>query len=126
MTIKINYNNNFIKENENSFNIKFFIKETDNGNEHKLDLNIDKNDIYSLYQQDITEENIINDWISLLFVYNKTSDLDFFTLLCTDSYVDIYNKFIFNIPAVGGYSIILTYNEDESFHSINSLIQADY
>ena len=68
----------------------------------------------------------VDDWISSLLLYNKTNDIDFFTLICIDSYIDINNNIIFNLPAVGGYLIILTFNEDESFNCIDSLIQAEY
>ena len=149
MAIKINYNQkDFIKENENNFTVKFWIKEIDTGNKHKFELLVDKQEMYSLYVQDdsfatgptgddsfatgptgddiISTDECTADWISSLVSYSRECDINFFTMLCVYEYINQYDEIVFNIPAVGGYTIVLTYNENESLHRIDSLIQADY
>ena len=94
--------------------------------------------MYSLYVQDdsfatgptgddiISTDECTADWISSLVSYSRECDINFFTMLCVYEYINQYDEIVFNIPAVGGYTIVLTYNENESLHRIDSLIQADY
>lgn len=126
MAIEINYNKDFIIESKTFLTVKFFIKENKNGNEHMCKLTVYKKDIYDLYLEDNIEENIIEDWVESLIFYSNPCDIGFFTMLCIESYME-NNKIVFHIPVVGGYSIILKYNNnDNSFNKIDILIHADY